>query len=194
MKGKLVFAGLLVAAVVMSGLGLAVMAQQRSATMSEKELDCIGLRAAESADPEAKYLLTAEQIETMKAEAQELRDAHATRTEIRETVQDMAHGYVQVNLESYGLAEEEIGPIQARLDELVEKNLEIRERAYELWGLDMNRQDIRAELQPLIDEACEIRRDLKAMLDEHGILPPEMDHPGTGAGRCRGRGIFGMAP
>lgn len=182
---KMIIAGILAAAVLFSGLGIMAMAQEDD-FMTKGELDEFTLVEAESEDPNAQYLLTEEQIETMKTTAQELRDAHATRTEIRETVQAMAYDYVQENLESYGLNEEEIVEIQAKLTELMEKMLEVRETAHDLWEQDMNRQDIREEIQPLMEEAQEIRGELKELLDQYGILPPEIGHPGMGGGHGHG--------
>ncbi len=178
---KMIIAGILAAAVLFSGLGIMAMAQEDD-LMTRGELDEFTLTQGVSEDPNAQYLLTQEQIETMRTTAQELRDEHATRTEIRETVQAMASEYVQENLESYGLTEEEIAEIQAKMTELMDKMLEVRETAHDLWGQDMNRQDIREEIQPLMDEAQEIRAELKDMLDQYGILPPEIGHPGMGGG------------
>ena len=185
---KMIIAGILAAAVMFSGLGIMAMAQEdvNNDPMTRGGLNEYTLTEGVSKDPNAQYLLTEEQIETMRTTAQELRDEHATRTEIRETVQVMASEYVQENLESYGLEGEEIAEIQAKISELLDKMLEIRETAFDLWELDMNRQDIREEIQPLIEEAQEIRGELKDMLDQYGILPPEIHLPGMGGGCGQG--------
>ena len=190
---KMVIAGLIVAALMFSGLGIMAMAQEdvNDDLMTQEELDEYTLSEGVPQGDDAKYLLTEEQIVTMKTTAQELRDAHATRTEIRETVQAMASEYVQENLESYGLAEEEIAEIQVKITQLMDKMLEVRETAHDLWEQDMNRQDIREEIKPLIDEAQVIRGELKDMLDQYGILPPEIHQPGFGDGP-QGQNRHGM--
>ncbi len=201
MTGKMALVGFIVAALVISGLGIFAVTHDSKSTMSENEIEQYALSEAVAGETDEQVLLTAEQIETIRAEAQVLRDAHATRIQIRETVQNMTHACVQENLESYGLAPEEISAIQAKMTELMDKMLEIRETAYELRGQDMNRQDIREELQPLIDEAKAIRAELKGMLDQYGILPPEIQQPGMcggcGEGDCQGQdrqGRFGRRP
>jgi len=194
MTGKMALAGIIVAALVISGLGIFALTHEGSSTMSDDEIEQYALSEAVAGEPDEQVLLTAEQIETIRAEAQELRDSHATRTQIRETVQNMTQACVQENLESYGLAPENITAIQAKMTELMDKMLEIRETAYELRGQDMNRQDIRAELQPLIDEAHAIRGELADLLGQYGITPP-----GISCGECdcdsQGRqGMFGRRP
>ena len=189
---KMIIAGILAAAVMFSGLGIMAAAQEdvNNNLMTQEELDEFTL--AEGENPDAQYLLTEEQIETMRTTAQELSDAHATRTEIREAIHTLASEYVQENLESYGLEEAEIAEIQVKITELTDKMQEVRETAYELQGQDMNRQDIRAEIQPLIDEAQEIRAELGELLSQYDILPPKIHMPGMGDGpqgqNCHGMG------
>ena len=188
---KMIIAGILAAAVMFSSFGIMAMAQEDidNDLMTQEELDEFTLTEGEN--PDAQYLLTEEQIETMRTTAQELRDEHATRTEIRETVQAMVHEYVLENLESYGLEEAEIVEIQAKMSELMDKMLEVRETAYELHGQDMNRQDIREEIQPLIEEAQAIRAELGELLRQYDILPPEIHMPGMGDGP-QGQNRHGM--
>ncbi len=188
---KMMIAGILAAAVMFSGLGIMAMAQEdvNNDLMTQEELDEFTLTEGEN--PDAQYLLTEEQIETMRTKAQELRDAHATRTEIREAVQALANEYVLENLESYGLTEDEIAEIQVKMAELMDKMLEVRETAHDLWEQDMNRQDIREEIQPLMEEAQAIRAELGELLRQYDILPPEIGHPGMGDGP-QGQNRHGM--
>ena len=176
---KMMIAGLLIGVLMFSTLGVVAMAQETGDTD-------IGQEVSESQDE--MYLITPEQNEEIRDTTLTMQEEHATRTEIRETARTMSQDFIDMNLESYGLTEAQIDEIQAKINELMDKMDEIHETRDELWDQDINRMDIREGIQPLRDEIQVIRGELKEILDQYGIVPPEMQGLGMDEGHGPGQG------
>lgn len=206
MNRKMALAGLLVAVLAFSTLGAAALAQEATDdTAVEQEVaDDITIGDGTEDDSNATFeepnvLITCGQMETIRETIRTMQENHSTRTEIRETARAIAMECITLNLASYGLTEDDISIIQAKLTELWDKVDETADLAEELWAQDMNMADIQAELQTQRNETQDIQLDLANLLEQYGIVMPGpgLDERGPhGGGRTEGPGAHqsGMRP
>jgi len=184
-------AGLLVAVLAISAMGVMAMAQEADNTAVDQEAADTGADAAGetgNSTAEPQFLITFEQMQYLRETQRTMQENHSTRTEIREAVRTMAREFVSENLASYGLDEAEVEEIQAKLAELWAMNDETAQLAQDLWAQDMNMMDIRAQLEPLLNDTAAIRLELADMLDQYGIVMPGL------GGKLHGRGFGDGTP
>jgi hypothetical protein len=204
MNRKMALAGMLVAVLVFSSLGIIVMAQETTdeTAVDQDTLDDIIQEDGQVSDDDcndtidANFLITPEQMETIRGTIQYMQENHSTRTEIKEAERSMTLEYAALNLGTYGLTEAEIAEIQAKMIELWAKEDDTRALADELWAQDMNMMDIRATLQTMWNETRVLRQELTTMLSQYGIIMPGPGHDGPGQGGRMGRDgqMGGMPP
>jgi hypothetical protein len=201
MNRKMALAGILVAVLVFSSLGVIVMAQEATdeAAVDQDTLDETTIedgQASENDDTiDTKFLITREQMETIRGTIQYMQENHSTRTEIREMERTMTMEYAALNLGTYGLTESEITEIQAKMTELWAKEDDTAALANELWAQDMNMMDIQDALQKMRNETQNLRLELATMLGQYGILMPGPGHEGPGqGGRMGSDGQMGGMP
>ena len=133
-------------------------------------------------------IYTEEQIEEIKNKVDEHKEQCLTKEEIQAEIEPMIEGFITENLEDY-LTEEQIDEILAKMSEVREQMEEIKDKVTELKDEGMTREEIRAEIKPLIEEAKELRGELGNLLDEYGIEKPP--HPQGGPMGQRPNGCGG---
>jgi len=147
------------------------------ATMGVAMFGAAGVTSSSATD-QTNPLLTEEQLTNLKAMADELREIGIDRDLASQLVEAQFEQYVEENLKSYNLTDDEVAGVMSQFTAINDKMSEIKEVAYEMRGNGSTVDEIFDVIDPMLDDLQNMQDQLVTTLDGYGISLAAPTGPG----------------
>ncbi len=147
------------------------------ATMGVAMFGAAGVTSSSATD-QTNPLLTEEQLTDLKAMVDELREIGIDRDLASQLVESQFEQYVEENLKSYNLTDDEVAGVMSQFTAINDKMSEIKEVAYEMRENGSTVDEIFDVIDPMLDDLQNMQDQLVTTLDGYGISLAAPAEPG----------------
>jgi len=131
----------------------------------------------------ARPLLTRAQSDELRNLTETMRSQNKTRDEIETAVQSATDSYMVANMESYNMTAQQIDLVMAKLDEVREQEVAIKNATAELRTQNLTREETRTQMQAMFGKLDQLNTELRDLLDQYDLRMPPMRGPMGSEGR-----------